>query len=350
MIELGVGRDQLLDAFDDIRLSGNLTEGKYTRKFEEAVEDWSGMHAIAVNSAGSGLLALYSMFQNTSVICPTNTFYATGGMAMEAGHKVELYDCCPATMSGNWHKIETVLNRPGRPKDENLAVVWVPVGGIVPEDYLQIAQNCRTRSIPLIVDAAHALGVKVAGMVPGQGAVGAVYSLYPTKAVPVGEGGVVVTSNNNVADFVRRFRNYGKYKVGEKIMYSRGFNLRMDEWTAAVAWLQMKRLPKILEARAEDACRLAEVIPAIPSFAHASQNNWYKYPVKREDAYDLGIKKFTGHVYAVSDQLTTALYPGENRSPLPTAEWVANTYRCLPVGEGLYAGMSKDEILNYLRS
>lgn len=330
-------RSELSSVLMDVASSSHLTEGKYTALLEEEVSNHTGLHAVAVNSCGSGLFALYRVLGVKDAVVPTNTFYATGGMAREAGAKVRLADTALDRFSMGVAEI-------GAARDYRTdTVVLTHVGGKMADEYLGISTYCKQQGLILIEDAAHALGVPGIGLMSDA----AVFSLYPTKAVPVGEGGIVVTRDKDLADAVRVFRNYGKSVEDGVIRYSGGFNLRMDEWTAAVGYMQMRRIADIMDFRYLAAAKLMQVIDTHPEFTHA-WSNWYKYPVLRADAERLGITRRTGPIYQVSDQLTTAMYDTP-QEPLPNAAKLADEHVCLPIGEDMYDSMSPEEIGAWLR-
>lgn len=171
----------------------------------------------------------------------------------------------------------------------------------------------------------------------------AVFSFYPTKSVPVGEGGMVITRSKALARDLAMFRNYGKYKDegATVIRYTgNGFNFRMDEWTAAVACHQMERLSDILDLRRADAEALSKVVAPLVTW---DETNWYKFIVDSS----FPAKKQTGKVYAHTDQAHTILaLNGKKR--FKNADLVASKHICLPIGEWMYSGMSSGDIEQYL--
>lgn len=341
MPKLGVNAAELQDAWDEIRSSGFFSEGKYVRLFEEEVQKWSGLHAVAVCNAGAGLFSLYRLLtpgRGAVAAVPNNTFFATGAMAIEAGLKVALLDCSRHDFCVSYVNVV---------ESNAEVIVLTHVGGALASDYALIAEYCKRKNKVLIEDAAHAFGVGKAGQTAGSLSHAAVFSLYPTKAVPAGEGGVIVTKSDYLAEQLRVFRNYGKRTENGVISYSRGFNFRMDEWTAAVAYLQMKRLPEIMEKRHQAAFQLESVIAPMVH-RQPGATNWYKYIVRADEARGLGISRFSGKVYQRSDQLRAALKI-EPTAALSNSEWAADQHACLPIDEDLYLGMSTGDIWRYLR-
>jgi len=330
VIDLNVDRQELHKLWDEVLDSSHFTEGKMVRRFEDEVEKYYGLHAIAVSNCGAGLQALYSLLNKRDPLAlPNNTFFATGGAARAVGIT-------------DFRLIDTAIGSPNVGVEEVMfaaqdaaAVVITHVGGWVTPDYPEIAQWCVDRNVALIEDAAHAIGVRhPGGAFPGSLGLGAVFSLYPTKAMPVGEGGVIVTPDRSVAEWCRKYRNYGKYVVNGEICYTgEGLNLRMDEWTAAIALLQMRRLPELLDRRQEDASRLMKIIPPHPCSPRVEDSNWYKYIVTPD--FGTGLPGRTGMVYRREDQLqqSMGLRGHPNTGRLNNSEHWAKNHDCLIVGE-----------------
>jgi dTDP-4-amino-4,6-dideoxygalactose transaminase len=338
MPTIGVPQSALHRAFDEIQSSGHFTEGKYTRLFEDAITHWCDMPAVSVSNCGAGLFAVLRQVPKRSgvAVVSANTFFATAAMAKEAGFQVVGADCS----KDDFCLTAELLDRyaPGNVD----VVILTHVGGGVAEDYERIAQWCKDHKVFLLEDAAHALGVGSDSMVnPCAGWLGdaAVFSLYGTKAVPIGEGGVVVSNVPALVERVRTFCNYGKRRVGGAVSYTgTGFNFRISEWQAAIGYLQMKRLPEIMERRAQAAYALSQVIEPM---VKCDDSNWYKFIVSA----DFPAMRLTGQVYAASDQLTASF--GLDGA-FPNAAWVAAHHKCLPIEEGLYDGMTAVEIEEFL--
>lgn len=329
-------RKRLHDLWDEVIDSGRFTEGQMVRRLESAMTDRTNMHAVAFSSCGAGL---YALFRQHKVRCRAlvcnNTFYATGAMLCEAGHEPVIVDCSLEDFSMDYDALLPDVSM----------VVLTHVGGGVASAYKAIADWCHRNQIRLVEDAAHSLGVPTRGFQPGELGSAAVYSLYPTKAIPVGEGGIVVTNDAGVAEELREFRNYGKRPVEGRITYREGMNLRMDEWTAAVALLQVERIDEIVERRDSDAAKLSSIWPS--SVSWESGTNWYKYIVEPRLAY----KKTSGKVYMPSDQLDVSLKHwgiSVDQKSIRRSKMVAVGHDCLPIGEGMYDGMTVGELEQYI--
>lgn len=344
MIKIGGDHTRLFGFWQDILDSGHFTEGRYVRMLEEKVSEWYGMDAIAVNSAGTGLYAILAsldLLRGRPIAVCNNTFYATGGMAAEiAGHdSVQLIDADRGDFCMDYNRLVREYDR----LNPYQAVILTQVGGGLSRNYDRIAGVCEGINCPLVEDAAHALGVRRKdGSTAGTHSKAAVFSLYPTKAIPAGDGGIIVTRDPDLAERIRRYRNYGKYRDDSgALRYSHfgGFNFRMDEWTAAVALHQWLRLGELLERRAEAARKLSRVVK--PLIDWDGDSNWYKFIVPAE----FGAVRRTGQVYANGDQLRQSMhYNGD----FPNSDWIAHNHVCLPLDEDLYDGMSSDEIEAWL--
>jgi dTDP-4-amino-4,6-dideoxygalactose transaminase len=338
MARIGVSKKALHNAFDAIKESGFFSDGRFTRLFKDEVESWANLPAVPVSNCGMGLFAILRCLPKRSgiAVVATNTFFATGAMAKEAGYQVFGADCSKTDFCLTVETLERYA--PGNTD----VVILTHVGGGLASEYENIARWCAERDIFLVEDAAHALGVGGdvhGGHTAGSFGVAAAFSLYATKPMSVGEGGVVVTDYPGLADQLSRFVNYGKSDAPEGMRYDGvGFNARMSEWTAAIAYLQMQRRHEMMAIRAEAAHQLSRVVEPLVKW---DQSTWYKFIVPAE----FPTRRQTGKVYAASDQLTTSMgLPGV----FPNAAWVAASHKCLPIEEGLYDGMSSGEISRYL--
>ena len=121
------------------------------------------------------------------------------------------------------------------------AAVIVHIGGHVAFDVERIAEYCRANDIFLLEDCAHAHGASWNGRRPGTWGDAGAYSFYATKTVSTGEGGMLVSGNEELLEHARAFRNYGKPEHEVE-----GLNFRMSEFTAAIGIVQTERLEEIV--------------------------------------------------------------------------------------------------------
>lgn len=340
---IGVPIKTLHAAWDEVYHSGQFAEGKYTRLFEEQVAAlYTHQEAVAFNSAGTALesvLSYYCAHEKTRWVVQGNTFYASASAALLSGGSVQVVDCSPTDFCLDLAALEKVSDLDG--------VVLTHVGGHLSDQYAEIAGWCRDRGLILVEDAAHAFGtVDERGWRAGEFGDASVFSFYPTKAVPVGDAGMALTRNPELALWLKEIRNYSK-KFGASPVKHRsdvlGQNLRVSEWAAAVGYHQIQRLSEILELRALDAHKLSQIVE--PLIDKGESSNWYKFIAPSS----VVAKQQAGKVYRAEDQIQNCLDSWVTvKADLPGCRKIAESHICLPIGEGQYRRMSKDRIVKTL--
>jgi perosamine synthetase len=306
-------RSRLHELIDQVLDSNRWSEAEMVARFESAWEAWNGIPAVALGSwAGGALAALhFAGVQGETVLCPSNTFMATPLAAVNAGAEVAFVDCNRHDLCMSFADFEAKAER-HRPR----AAFLVHIGGHIAFDAQRIADYCAANGIFLIEDCAHAHGASWNGRQAGSyGDVG-VYSLYATKTISTGEGGVLVSRRPEVIAQAQDFRNYGKpsYEVV-------GLNFRMSEFTAALGLVQIERLPEIVAWK--NAVARAELDPVHPSRLELPEgmvSGLYKYIV-----FDW-LQRSTGRVY---DEPCHRIMGHDVE--LPNTDWVARNHSCVPL-------------------
>jgi perosamine synthetase len=298
---------------DEVIDSGHWSEGEMTRRFEAAWEAYNGAPAVATGSWVGGALAALSFagVRGETVLCPSNTFMATPLAAIGAGAKVEFVDCNREDLCLSFADFEAKAE-----KHKPRAAFLVHIGGHIAFETEAIAAYCREQGIFLIEDCAHAHGAEWNGRKAGIYGDAGVYSLYATKTITTGEGGVLVSRRPDVIDHAQAFRNYGKpsYEVA-------GLNFRMNEFTAALGLVQIERLPEIVVWKNRTA--RAELDPVHPNRLELPEgmvSGLYKYIV-----FDW-LERSTGRVY---DQPCHRIM--DRQVELPNSDWVARNHSCVPL-------------------
>jgi dTDP-4-amino-4,6-dideoxygalactose transaminase len=260
-------------------------------------------------------------------------------MALEAGFDLYLVDSaqdCPAMSPDSLKKV----------LDDNKGIRLVllsHVGGWVAKHYFDIVSLCGDESLTLIEDCSSVMGVK-AEPTPGIFSEASIWGFLANSAVPVGNGGVLCTSEPDVRNGVRLTRNAGKKVDNLTASYDGGLDLRISEWDAAIACVQLDSMPAIMEARKKDAEALQSIAPCLLD----GPTNYGRYPVDPSHAPK---RSAIPSMYALPDQLATALHTTRIAIPnLPNSTHWAQNHRCLPIGEGLYSGMEPKAIHNFLKS
>jgi perosamine synthetase len=306
-------RSRLHALIDEVLDSERWSEATMNERFESAWEQWNGVPAVAMSSwAGGALAALdFAGVDGQTVLCPSNTFMATPLAALRAGARVEFVDCNRHDLCLSLSDFEQKAER-HRPR----AAFLVHIGGHIAFDAERIADYCRQHGIFLIEDCAHAHGASWNGRRPGTYGDAGVYSMYATKTISTGEGGVLVSKRSEVVEHARAFRNYGKPDF-----HVHGLNFRMSEFTAALALVQVERMPEIVEWK--NAVAREQLDPAYPSRLELPEgmvSGLYKYIV-----FDR-LERSTGRVY---DEPCHRILGHDVE--LPNADWVARNHSCVPL-------------------
>ncbi|HLK42105.1 MAG TPA: DegT/DnrJ/EryC1/StrS family aminotransferase [Thermoleophilia bacterium] len=306
-------RARLHILIDEVIDSGRWTEATMTERFEAAWQDLQGLPAVAFSSwAGGALAALhFAGVGGETVLCPSNTFMATPLAALHAGASVQFVDCNREDLCMSFSDFERAAEK-WRPR----AALLVHIGGHIAFDSERIARYCAENGIFLIEDCAHAHGASWNGRKPGSYGDAGVYSLYATKTITTGEGGVLVSRHPELIEFARSFRNYGKptYEV-------QGLNFRMSEFTAALGLLQVERLPEIVAFKNRAAREeLDPVWRSRLELPDGMVSGFYKYIV-----FDW-LERSTGRVY---DEPCHRILGHDVE--LPNSDWVASNHSCVPL-------------------
>ena len=164
-------------------------------------------------------------------------------------------------------------------------MVVVHVGGLIVPDVAEIAAFCAERGLPLLEDAAHAHGARLGGRPAGSLGTAGSFSFFPTKVMTTGEGGMLTTDDDGLAEFARSFRCHG---IGpDRLLVRPGANHRLPELSAALGLRQLARLEQTLAEREALARRYDAGLDALGGAAArfpvarppAERHAWYKYPV-----------------------------------------------------------------------
>ncbi len=288
-------RDAVIAVLD----SGWLTTGERTLDFEAAVQVATGSnHAVAVNSATAALhLALEALHigPTDEVIVPTYTFAACGEVVRYLGARPRLADVDARTLNLTVETVEAQL------RQSTKAIIVVHFGGLM-ADVEGITALASSRGIAVIEDAAHALPASRNGRAAGSiGAAGAL-SFYATKTVTTGEGGMLVTDDDAIADRARVMRLHGisrdawkRYTSAGSWYYEiedAGFKYNMTDLAAAIGIVQLERAESMRVARERIADRYASAIGSA-AFADAIElpagpepgevHAWHLFPIRLRD-------------------------------------------------------------------
>ena len=246
------------DAVVAVLESGQLAAGARVEAFEREFADATGVrHAIAVSS---GTAALYVALQahgigpGDEVITTPFTFGATANVVLALGARPVFADIEPDTFNLDPEKVEAVITSRTR------AIIPVHLYGH-PAEMRALMQIADRHGLALIEDACQAHAAVYHGRSVGTFGSGC-YSFYPTKNMTTGEGGMITTDNDEIAELARAHRNHGQ-RYGRYQYDVVGLNWRMTDMAAAIGSVQLRKLPGWTAQRRANASRLSQGVHGV---------------------------------------------------------------------------------------
>jgi perosamine synthetase len=291
---------QVLDSGVLSGFVGNWTEEFYGGpRVRQLEREWAGYfgvkHAVTVNSATSGLNAAVGasgVGPGDEVIVSPYTMSASAACVLVYNAIPVFADIDPDTFCISAETIRPCLT----PRTK--AIVIVDIFGH-PFDRDEVMALAREHNLVVIEDAAQAPGALYKSQFAGTLAHMGIFSLNYHKTIHTGEGGVIVTDDDDLAERLQMIRNHAEVVVGEKeapnLVNMLGFNYRMTEIEAAIGSEQLKKLDRLLQARIEAADYLTEQIRQMPGLTPPAvrpgvRHGYYVYAI-RYDARKTGIPR-----------------------------------------------------------
>ncbi len=267
-------------------LTSGLGAGPAVTQFEKGFAQFAGAkHAIAVNTGTAALHAAVvaaGVKAGDEVILPSFTFVATAEAVVLAGAKPVFADIDAETYNLSPDAVEAAVTK------NTKAVLPVDLYGLS-ADMKPIREIADKHGLAVVEDAAQAHGLSYKGKSPGAFADAACWSLYASKNMTTGEGGVVTTNDDKVAEVTRMVRTHGeKAKYASEML---GCNYRMSEIQAAIGVVQLEKLPQFVAKRRANAQRLTEILSksqrlCLPKEPQGGAHSWYLYTARLHDAAD----------------------------------------------------------------
>jgi dTDP-4-amino-4,6-dideoxygalactose transaminase len=354
---------EIAAAVTEMLASGALTLGPYTRGFEAAFAaahtgprppSPDGPHAVAVASGTAALtIALLALgVRGREVVVPANTFYATAAAVLQAGARPVFADVEAGTFALSAATAAAALT------PRTAAIVTVHIGGLISPQIDELRALGNERGIALVEDAAHAHGATFDGRFAGSFGAAAAFSFYPTKVVTSGEGGMVLTGSEELAQEARIYRDQGKGAFSANHHVRLGSAWRMSELHAATGLVHLRRMEEFIARRRAVAARYDKALGDLDGIQPLAEppgcrSNIYKYIALLPPGLDRARFKselaqrfqvyLSGEVYdlPLHRQPVLAEYAGP---PLPVAEELAARHICLPVHSDM-TDSEVDEVL-----
>ncbi|MEA2532318.1 MAG: perosamine synthetase [Actinomycetota bacterium] len=343
-----VGREEERLVLEVLR-SGMLAQGPMVGRLEAAFAQLTGTaHAVAVSSGTVALVAALQalgVVPGDEVVTSPLTFGATLNAILQVGATARFADVGddltmdPAELA---RALDRPVDRPVR------AVLPVHLYGY-PADMGAIGPLAAAAGAAVVEDAAQAVGASIHGRRAGSFGTGC-FSLYATKNVTTGEGGVVTTDDAGVAARIRLLRGQG---MRDRYAYEAvGHNYRMTDLQAAVGVPQLARLDRITDQRQANARFLTEGLAGLPGIvlppsAPGREHVFHLYTIRVTSASPVeraelmahldrrGVESAVIYPRAVYDYPCYRDHPGVSLDPCPRAEALAGEVLSLPVRPGL---------------
>ena len=262
--------DEILDAVRDAVASGWWSMGPRVEAFEDAAAAFAGCkHAIAVTNGTAALhLPLLAVGCTTGdeVIVPSLNFVAAANTIANTGARPVFCDINgERDLNLDPADVEAAVGPATK------AIVVLHYGGF-PCDIEAVLDIAERHGLVVIEDAAHALGTTINGRMCGTFGNAGCFSFFSNKNLPVGEGGMITTDDDDLAARIRLLRSHGMTTLtwarhrGHAHSYdvvARGFNYRLDEVRAAIGLVQLRRLPAMNAARSRIAHRYRQELDGV---------------------------------------------------------------------------------------
>lgn len=241
-----------------------ITEGELTKEFEDMTRELTGArHAIAMTNGTMALfccLKALGIGEGDEVIVPNLTFIATSNAVIMAGAKPIFCEIRGDTFCIDVNKAEALITPCTK------AIIPVHLYGQA-SDMDDVMSFAHRFNLKVVEDAAQGVGVKFNGRHVGTFGDLGILSYYGNKTITCGEGGVVLTNDDNLARECYRLKNHGRDKKGVFIHEHIGYNFSFTEMQAAVGVSQMKKLPKIIKRKADIQQRYVKELAGLDGFS-----------------------------------------------------------------------------------
>ena len=337
--------------------SGWVTQGPKVAEFEKAVASYVGAkHGVATTSCTTGLhlaLATIGVGPGDEVIVPSFTFIASANAILYTGATVVFCEVDPRTFNADPADIERRITK------KTKAIMPVDQIGLAC-DIAPINEIAKRHGVDVVEDAAPTIGGTYKGRRVGSNAHQTVFSFHPRKVITTGEGGMITTDDDALADRARKLRAHAmsvsdldRHKADRPILeeyHDLGFNYRMTDIQASIGLVQIRRLEELLRIRVAKAERYTRELtglklrtPYTPPYAtHTYQSYCLDLDpsVDRDDLMARLLQRGVSTRRGVMASHLEKVYRDRvGQISLPVTEEAARTTMLIP----LFASMTDDE-------
>ncbi len=277
-----------IQAVCDVLRTPNLSLGPKVPEFEHAFCDYIGKkHALAVNSGTSALfisLVALGIGPGDEVITTPFTFIATSNSIMMVGAKPVFVDIDPVNYNIDPEKIEAAIT------DKTKAIMPVEVFGN-PANFDKICEIADRHNLVVIEDSCEALGSCLNGKKAGTFGKVSFFAFYPNKQMTTGEGGILLTDDEEVVEHCSALRNQGRGRntgwLGHQVL---GYNFRLSDINCAMGIVQLSRIEEFKAKRKQVAKWYQEELAneanlIVPEEGPGVDMNWFVFVVRLTDQF-----------------------------------------------------------------
>jgi perosamine synthetase len=277
-----------IDAVTDVLSTSTLSIGPKIEEFERLCAKTAGRrHGIGVSSGTSGLHAAMvaaGISEGDEVITTPFSFVASANCILYVGAKPVFADIDPKTLNMDVEKAAAAIT----PRTK--AIVAVEAFGN-PGGMIELEQLAQKHELILIEDACEGFGGKFSNRMIGSFGRAGVFGFYPNKQITTGEGGMIVTDDDNFAAMCKSLRNQGRDGMNWLAHARLGFNYRLSEINAALGVAQMKRLDEILDNRRRVAHHYMDRLMTnrhliLPTLLDDTHMSWFVFVVRLSDLFE----------------------------------------------------------------
>lgn len=261
-----------LEQISQVLASGFLTQGPKTLEFEKIVAEHIGSkYAFAMSSCTTALhlaLVVLDIKPDDEVLVADYTFPATANVVVQLGAKPVLVDIDLDTFTINPQDLERKIT------SKTKAVIPVDAFGCS-ANYDEILKITNKHNLPVIEDAATTIGAKYYDRYCGNLTTMGCFSFHPRKVITTGEGGMITTNDDALAEKIKLLRSHGGVKKGVWFEYeAAGFNYRLSDVLSAIGVSQMHKLSYLINRKRELANELSQRLENIPHVHLPTNPKW----------------------------------------------------------------------------
>jgi len=284
-----------IHAVTDVLRSPRLSLGPVTAEFEDVFAETMGSrYAVAVNSGTSGLhlcIKALDIKEGDEVITSPFSFIASSNCILFERAKPVFVDVSDVSFNMEPSLIEAAIT------PNTKAILPVHVFGQC-ADMTAIMDIARRHNLRVIEDACEAPLGKHHGQIAGTIGDAGTFGFYPNKQMTTGEGGMIITDDEDIYRLCKSYRNQGRGDDMQWLSHDRlGYNYRINELTAALGVVQTQRLPEFIHQRQILAAKYLERLSAIegvrlPEIAEGNEHSWFVFGIRvRADIRDTVIEQ-----------------------------------------------------------